>query len=120
MPWKLSLMKCEACRAGAPQVTHDEVAEHSQQTPGWHVVKDQEVNKLTKTFTFKDWAEAISFADRVGELAEEQGHHPALLVEWGRVNVSWWTHKIKGLHKNDFIMAAKTEKLVSPASNATQ
>jgi 4a-hydroxytetrahydrobiopterin dehydratase len=107
----LSAQKCVACRADAPHVTHEEVLEYSKQTPGWQISKDQDLNKLTKTFFFKNWQQAIDFANRVGELAEQEGHHPALLVEWGRVTVQWWTHKIKGLHRNDFIMAAKTETL---------
>ena len=110
----LSTMKCEACKAGAPHVTHEEVIEYSEQTPGWQITKDDDINKLTKTYFFKDWEESIAFANRVGELAEEQGHHPAVLVEWGKVGVTWWTHKIKGLHKNDFIMAAKCEELAKP------
>jgi 4a-hydroxytetrahydrobiopterin dehydratase len=107
----LAGMKCEACRAGSPQVTPEEIIEYSEQTPGWQIISDDNIAKLTKTFAFKNWQEAIAFANRVGDLAEEQGHHPALLVEWGKVGVTWWTHKIKGLHKNDFIMAAKSEEL---------
>src|SRR5262245_31648783 len=120
MSTELASMKCEACKAGAPQVTHEEILEYSPQIPGWHITKDEEINKLTKTFVFKNWAEAMAFANRVGELAEEEQHHPAVLVEWGRVTVTWWTHKIKGLHKNDFIMAAKTEDLATSGSKATQ
>ena len=105
-------MKCEACKAGAPHVTEQEAREYAAQTPGWQVINDG-IDKLAKTYSFKNWAEAIAFANRVGDLAEEQGHHPAVLVEWGKVGVTWWTHKIKGLHKNDYIMAAKTEQLAT-------
>ncbi|MEP0825876.1 MAG: 4a-hydroxytetrahydrobiopterin dehydratase, partial [Nitrososphaera sp.] len=65
-----------------------------------------------KSFAFKDFAEALAFTNRVGAIAEQEGHHPDILTEWGKVTVSWWTHKIKGLHKNDFIMAAKTDALL--------
>ena len=66
---------------------------------------------MRRVFTFDDFAQALRFTDEVGAVAEEEGHHPALLTEWGRTTVSWWTHKIKGLHRNDFIMAAKTDEL---------
>ena len=62
-------------------------------------------------FTFGSFAEALAFTDAVGALAEAEGHHPAILTEWGRVTVTWWTHAIKGLHRNDFIMAARTDEL---------
>jgi 4a-hydroxytetrahydrobiopterin dehydratase len=106
-------MKCEACRADSPHVTHDAVTEYLKDLPGWQVVRQDDVNRLVKTYFFRDWAQSIAFANRVGEIAEREGHHPALLVEWGRVTVSWWTHVIRGLHRNDFIMAARTEELVS-------
>ena len=67
------------------------------------------VRRLERVFAFKDFAQALAFTNQVGELAEAEGHHPAILTEWGRVTVTWWTHKINGLHRNDFIMAAKTE-----------
>ena len=103
-------MKCEACKAGAPHVTQEEAREFAPQTPGWQVINDG-IDKLTKTYSFKNWTEAMTFANRVGELAEQEQHHPAVLVEWGRVTVTWWTHKIKGLHKNDYIRAARTDTL---------
>jgi 4a-hydroxytetrahydrobiopterin dehydratase len=77
----------------------------------WRLTEDGGVKRLDRTFKVADFARAISFADAVGEAAEEEGHHPRLTVEWGRVNVAWWTHKIKGLHRNDFVMAAKTDEL---------
>ena len=113
---KLSQMKCEACRADSPHVTHDEVTEFMQQTPGWQITKEEDTNKLEKVFFFRDWNEALGFTIKVGELAELQGHHPMVVTEWGRVKVVWWTHKIRGLHKNDFIMAAKTEEVASEAA----
>jgi 4a-hydroxytetrahydrobiopterin dehydratase len=109
---RLAQQTCEACRADSPQATAEETAEYLKQTPGWAVIREDDINKLSKTYSFKDWGEAIAFTNQVGDLAEEYGHHPAVLTEWGRVTVKWWTHKIRGLHKNDFIMAAKSEELV--------
>jgi len=75
------------------------------------MVEFDTIKRLTRNYDFKNFAEAIAFTNRVGDLAESEAHHPALLTEWGRVTVSWWTHKIRGLHVNDFIMAAKTDAL---------
>jgi 4a-hydroxytetrahydrobiopterin dehydratase len=77
----------------------------------WQIVERDQIKRLERAFKFKNFIEALHFTDRVGELAEEEGHHPALLTEWGKVTVTWWTHKIRGLHRNDFIMAAKTDGL---------
>jgi 4a-hydroxytetrahydrobiopterin dehydratase len=80
--------------------------------PEWNLVDDAGTPKLVRVFTFKDFQDALDFTNRVGQLAESEGHHPALLTEWGKVTVSWWTHAIGGIHLNDLIMATKTEKLV--------
>ncbi|HLF25258.1 MAG TPA: 4a-hydroxytetrahydrobiopterin dehydratase [Anaerolineae bacterium] len=104
-------MKCIACRAGEPTVTDAEIAEFHPQTPDWQLVERDGVKRLERMFKFKNFVEALAFTNRVGELAEQEGHHPALLTEWGKVTATWWTHKIKGLHRNDFIMAAKTDRL---------
>jgi 4a-hydroxytetrahydrobiopterin dehydratase len=102
---------CVACRRDAPTVTDAEVDELRPQIPDWDLVEVDGIKRLRRVFSFDDFAQALAFTDAVGELAEEQGHHPALLTEWGRTTVSWWTHKIRGLHRNDFIMAAKTDEL---------
>jgi len=104
-------MTCVACRRDAPRVTAEEIAELHPQVSDWDLLQVDEIDRLRRVFTFDDFAGALAFTVRVGDLAEEQGHHPALLTEWGRVTVSWWTHKIKGLHRNDFVMAAKTDEL---------
>ena len=104
--------RCVACRAGAPQVTPEEMADLMPQIPEWEVGDQEGIPTLTRVFTFPDFAAALAFTNRVGALAEEEGHHPALLTEWGRVTVSWWTHKIRGLHRNDFICAARTDALL--------
>ena len=103
--------KCEACRADAPRVTDDELPDLLKQIPDWQPITTESVLKLNKVFNFKNYAEAISFTNKIAELAEEEDHHPAILLEWGKVEVTWWTHKIGGLHKNDFIAAPKTDQL---------
>ena len=103
--------KCVACRADAPRVTDDELPDLLKQIPDWQPVTDNSVLKLNKVFNFDNYLDAISFTNKIAQLAEDEDHHPAILLEWGRVEVTWWTHKIGGLHKNDFIAAAKTDLL---------
>ena len=109
----LNQMKCVACRVGEPTVTEAEMAEFLPQIPQWQIVEREGVKRLERVFQFKDFAQALAFTNKVGALAEAEEHHPALLTEWGRVTVTWWTHKIRGLHRNDFIMAVKTDGLHS-------
>jgi len=94
-------------------VTAEEIAELKPQIPEWDIVERDGIPRLERTYRFKNFAEALEFTNRVGALAEEEGHHPAILTEWGKVTVSWWTHKIKGLHRNDFIAAAKTDQIAA-------
>ena len=101
---------CEACRADAPQLTEVQIAELSAEVPEWQVIEEAGEQRLRRLFKFKNFAQALAFTQRVGDLAEAADHHPALLTEWGKVRVDWWTHKIGGLHRNDFIMAAKTDR----------
>ncbi|MCC7353207.1 MAG: 4a-hydroxytetrahydrobiopterin dehydratase [Anaerolineae bacterium] len=110
----LTQMKCVACRGGEPVVTDAEIAEYHPQVPGWQIVEVDAIKRLQRVFKFRNFAEALAFTNKVGEVAEAEDHHPALLTEWGKVTVTWWTHKIKGLHRNDFIMAAKTDRLYEP------
>jgi 4a-hydroxytetrahydrobiopterin dehydratase len=107
---ELADMKCTACRGDEPTLTDAEIEELRPQVPDWQVVEREGVKRLERAFKFDDFARALAFTNRVGEQAEEQGHHPALLTEWGRVIVTWWTHKIGGLHHNDFVMAARTDE----------
>ncbi len=104
-------MKCVACRADAPTVSDAEIAQFHPQVPEWDLIEIDGIKRLRRVFPAAGFAQALQFTNRIGELAEEEGHHPALLTEWGRTTVTWWTHKIKGLHRNDFIMAAKTDEL---------
>ena len=108
----LTSEKCVACRRDAPRVTVAEIEELRPQVPDWELVERDGIPRLERVLRFANFAEALAFTNRVGVLAEAQGHHPALLTEWGRVTVTWWTHKIHGLHRNDFVMAAKTDSLV--------
>ncbi len=108
---RLAQLNCVACRKDAPTVTDAEIAELHPQVADWEIVAPDGVRRLRRVFAFGDFAQALAFTNGIGELAEEEGHHPALLTEWGRTTVSWWTHKIRGLHRNDFIMAAKTDEL---------
>jgi 4a-hydroxytetrahydrobiopterin dehydratase len=107
-------MTCVACRRGEPTVTDAEIARLQPQIPDWELIEVGGVRRLQRVFTFGDFGAALAFTNRVGDLAERESHHPALLTEWGRVTVTWWTHKIEGLHRNDFIMAAKTDELHRP------
>lgn len=109
----LKNMSCEACRADAPKVSDEELKSLISQIPEWGVEVREGIMQLERQFKFKNFKQAIAFTNQVGDLAEELFHHPAILTEWGRVTVTWWTHAIKGLHKNDFIMAAKTDDLLS-------
>ncbi len=109
---KLKQLNCEVCRKGAPTISDEEIAELNPQIPNWNMIKSNGINQLERVFLFKNFAEALDFTNNVGALAETEGHHPALLTEWGKVTVTWWTHKIRGLHRNDFIMAAKTDSLL--------
>ncbi|MGH7481600.1 MAG: 4a-hydroxytetrahydrobiopterin dehydratase [Longimicrobiales bacterium] len=103
--------KCEACTPDAPPVSAEETRDLLPQVPGWSVVERESMPRLERRFKFADFADALTFTNQVGEIAEAEGHHPALLTEWGRVTVTWWTHAIRGLHRNDFRMAAKTSEL---------
>ena len=102
--------KCVACRRDSPRVTEAERDELVAEIPSWTVSEHDAIPRLERVFKFRNFADALSFTNRIGAIAEEQGHHPALTTEWGRVTVMWWTHKIRGLHRNDFIMAAKTDQ----------
>jgi 4a-hydroxytetrahydrobiopterin dehydratase len=103
--------KCTACRRDSPLVTDSEMHELKSQIPDWTLVEREGIQRLERVFTVRDFAEALSFTNSVGALAEVEGHHPSILTEWGRVTVTLWTHKIHGLHRNDFIMAAKIDSL---------
>ena len=109
----LSTQSCEACRTGAPKVSDGEFAELKPQIPEWSAINRDDIIMLERAFKFKGYKKAVAFTNKVADLANAEGHHPEILLEWGKVTVTWWTHAINGLHKNDFICAAKTDALLN-------
>jgi 4a-hydroxytetrahydrobiopterin dehydratase len=101
---------------GASALTADEIAELLPQLSEWEIGEKDGIQRLQRRFAFADFAQALAFTVRVGQLAEAKGHHPVILTAWGMVTVIWWTHKVKGLHQNDFLMAAMTGALFSAGS----
>jgi 4a-hydroxytetrahydrobiopterin dehydratase len=108
---ELSKLKCVACRGGEPTLTESEIVELHPQVPEWQVKEVDGVKRLERVYKLKNFIEAVAFTNKIALIAEKEDHHPLIVTEFGRVTVSWWTHKIKGLHQNDFIMAAKTDLL---------
>ena len=108
----LSQLKCVACRGGEPPLTDAELAELKPQVLDWQIIEVDGVKRLQRVFKVENFIEAIAATNKIGMIAEKEDHHPLIITEWGRVTVQWWTHKIRGLHKNDFIMAAKTDELI--------
>lgn len=106
-----TIPECEACRPDAQKLTGAEIARYAEKLPEWRVVTVDEVPQLHRSFAYKDFAGALAFTNRVGELAEQIGHHPELITEWGKVTVKWWSHKIRGLHELDFAMAKRCDRL---------
>ena len=108
---KLSTQVCEACRADAPLLTQEEITSLMAEVEGWQITVEDNLQKLTRVFKTKNYTQSLCFTNAVSALAEEANHHPLIALEYASVTVQWWSHKIKGLHKNDFIMAAKTSEL---------
>ncbi|MFZ0879427.1 MAG: 4a-hydroxytetrahydrobiopterin dehydratase [Candidatus Acidiferrales bacterium] len=104
----LADQNCVPCRGGVPPLAGEELAKLSQEVPQWKVVDG---HHITRTFTFPDFVQALAFVNKVGALAEEQGHHPDILLSWGKAEITTWTHKINGLTASDFILAAKIDRL---------
>jgi 4a-hydroxytetrahydrobiopterin dehydratase len=108
---ELTDLHCEACEEGSPSLSATEIEAYRMQVPAWQVVARGDVRLLEREYKFRNFADALLFTNRVGGLAEAENHHPTIVTEWGKVKVNWWTHSIGGLHQNDFIMAAKTDRL---------
>ena len=106
----LALSTCEACRIDAPMVSDDEAFILIKEIEGWDLIDDG-VKKLKKEFSFSKYSDSVDFSIKVSDMAEQEDHHPQIILEWGKVTVIWWSHKINGLHKNDFICAAKTNNI---------
>ena len=104
-------MKCVACRPGEPTISKGEMYMMHPPIPEWMVREMDGMKRLERVFKFKDFSQALEFTNLIGAIAEEEDHHPLIVLEWGKVTLQWWTHTIGGLHKNDFIMAAKSDQL---------
>ncbi len=104
-------MRCVACRSGEPSLTETEINQYRPQVADWSIREVDGIKRLERVYQFGNFVQALAFTNKIGEIAEADGHHPLIVTEYGKVTVDWWTHKIKGLHKNDFIMAAKTDQL---------
>lgn len=109
---ELAQSKCVVCRGSEPTVNEAEIAAFHPQIPEWSIVAQDGIPHLERVFKFKNFIEAMAFTNKVAMIAEKEDHHPQITTEWGRVRVQWWTHKIGGLHMNDFIMAARTDALL--------
>ena len=107
----LSQLKCVACHGGEPKLTEVEIAEYHRNVADWEIIEVDGIQRLQRVFKLKNFVQALELTNKVGKIAEEEDHHPMLIVEWGQLTVQWWTHVVKGLHKNDFIMAAKIDAI---------
>ena len=107
----LAQLKCIACRGGDPSLTDAEIADLQPHVPQWQLVTQDNILRLQRVFKLKDYAQSLEFTNKIAAIAEAEDHHPLIILEWGRVTIQWWTHVVKGLHKNDFIMAAKTDEI---------
>ncbi len=101
---------CEACIIDAPTVSDDEAGLLLEEIEGWDLIDDG-IKKLKKEFSFANYTDSVNFLNKVADMANHEDHHPQIILEWGKVTIIWWSHKIKGLHKNDFICAAKTNNI---------
>jgi 4a-hydroxytetrahydrobiopterin dehydratase len=108
---KLTESSCMPCRGGVPPLGDPEILLLGDQVPDWQVIEHEGVKRLSREFKFANFREALAFTNAVGELAEREDHHPDIHLAWGRVRVEVWTHKIRGLHENDFILAAKADAI---------
>jgi 4a-hydroxytetrahydrobiopterin dehydratase len=107
----LAAGKCVPCRGGEPSLAEAEIADLMSHVPQWQTIMQDNILRLQRIFKFKNYAQAVDFTNKIAAIAEEEDHHPLVILEWGKVTVQWWTHVVKGLHRNDFIMAAKTDEL---------
>ncbi len=117
---ELTQMHCNQIKADTPAIDEHEIGQWAAKVPGWRVVEKNGVPRLEQVFKFENFRQAMAFTYKVAQTAEEEDHHPAILTEWGKVTVTWWTHRIKGLHQNDFIMAAKTSEIYGDQNGRDQ
>jgi 4a-hydroxytetrahydrobiopterin dehydratase len=107
---ELSRKSCVPCRGGIPPLGEEEARKLAAATPEWSVVENG--TRLVRKFEFADFRAAMEFVNRVAEIAEQEGHHPDIAIHWNKVELTLWTHKIGGLHENDFILASKVDRLL--------
>jgi len=115
---KLYKRHCEPCGLGAPVVTEEEANDFLVSVPGWKKEFHDGVEKLVREFFFVEFTDAFNFAYKIASLSEREDHHPSITTEWGKVTVYWWSHRINGLHVNDFIMAAKTDMIAKLSASS--
>ncbi|MEJ2262239.1 MAG: 4a-hydroxytetrahydrobiopterin dehydratase [Anaerolineales bacterium] len=107
---ELANMNCVQVKRGGAPLSAEQIAEYKPQLPDWKVVEKEGIKRLERAYKFQNFREALEFTNQVGEIAEQEDHHPLIQTEWGKVTLNWWTHVIGGLHRNDFIMAAKSDQ----------
>jgi 4a-hydroxytetrahydrobiopterin dehydratase len=113
---KLASRACVPCRGGIPPLSEADARRLREGTPEWRL--EENGTRLVRRFEFEDFRKAMAFVNRVADIAEEQGHHPDIAIHWNKVDLVLWTHKIGGLHENDFILAAKVDRLLEESSRA--
>lgn len=113
---ELKNAKCVECRSDAPGVSKEEIEAFQEQFSGWQVLEIDGEPRVQREYSFPDFQAALDFTNQIGAIAEAENHHPAITTEYGKVTVGWWTHTIKNIHRNDLIMAAKTEDLFQAKS----
>ncbi|MFY0677682.1 MAG: 4a-hydroxytetrahydrobiopterin dehydratase [Neptuniibacter sp.] len=109
----LAQEECEACKVGAPKVSDMEIEALLETLPGWEMIEEEGIKMLHKQYAFPNFVTALAFTNRIGAMAESVQHHPDILTSWGKVKLIWYTHKIGGLHRNDFRCAARSDQLVT-------
>ena len=114
---KLASKSCVPCRGGVAPLSPEEARGLSAAAPGWRL--EENATRLTHRFEFQDFVEAMKFVNRVADVAEREGHHPDIAIHWNKVDLTLWTHKIGGLHENDFIVAAKVNRLLVENPDST-
>jgi len=113
---ELKTVQCAVCREDSPLATREEIAAWQSQIPEWRILDVEGVPRLQREYSLPDFQAALDFANSIGAIAETENHHPKITIEWGKVSIAWWTHTIKNIHRNDFIMAAKTDEIFQAKS----
>ncbi len=117
---ELAQMNCSKITKDTPKLSDQEINQYHSKVPDWNITMKDGEQRLERSYEFPDFKQAANFTQCIAEIADQEDHHPAILTEWGKVTVDWWTHKIRGLHLNDFIMAAKTQKLYEEVTQAVR